>query len=82
MVMAKKKFEEALEELENIVERLDKGDLSLDESLSLFEEGIKLSRVCSQRLDEAEKKIEILLKDEDGNLYKEAFEEPKKDADS
>ena len=82
MVMAKKKFEEALEELENIVERLDKGDLSLDESLSLFEEGIKLSRVCSQRLDEAEKKIEILVKDEDGSLYKETFEEPKKDADS
>ncbi|MCX5895985.1 MAG: exodeoxyribonuclease VII small subunit [Proteobacteria bacterium] len=72
--MAKKRFEEALQELETIVHKLEEGNLSLDESLSLFEEGIKLSRLCAQRLDEAEKKIDILLKDENGTLYRKAFE--------
>ena len=72
--MAKKNFEKALDELENIVQRLDGNELSLDESLSLFEEGIKLSRFCSQKLDSVEKKVEILLKDDEGNLKKEPFE--------
>ena len=72
--MAKKNFEKALDELENIVQRLDENDLSLDEALSLFEEGIKLSRFCSQKLDSVEKKVEILLKDDEGNLNKEPFE--------
>jgi exodeoxyribonuclease VII small subunit len=71
--MAKKRFEEALQELENIVQRLEDGNLSLDESLALFEEGIKLSRLCAQRLDEAEKKIELLLKDENGSLSRQPF---------
>ena len=74
--MAKKKFEEALEKLEKIVQRLEDANLPLDEALSLFEEGIKLSRFCSQKLDEAEKKVEILLKNDSGNLYQEPFEEP------
>ena len=72
--MAKKKFEEALADLENIVQRLDENDLSLDESLSLFEEGIKLSRFCSQKLDSVEDKVEILLRDDEGNFKKEPFE--------
>jgi len=72
--MAKKNFEKALVDLENIVQRLDENDLSLDEALSLFEEGIKLSRFCSQKLDSVEKKVEILLKDDEGNLQKEPFE--------
>jgi len=71
--MAKKRFEEALQELENIVQRLEDGNLSLDESLALFEEGIKLSRLCAQRLDEAEKKIELLMKDETGSLSRQPF---------
>ena len=71
--MAKKRFEEALQELETIVHRLEDGNLSLDESLALFEEGIKLSRLCAQRLDEAEKKIELLLKDENGSLHRQPF---------
>lgn len=71
--MAKKRFEEALQELEAIVQRLEDGNLSLDESLALFEEGIKLSRLCAQRLDEAEKKVELLLKDEDGSLSRQPF---------
>ncbi len=72
--MAKKNFEKALADLENIVQRLDENDLSLDESLSLFEEGIKLSRFCSQKLDAVENKVEILLRDDEGNLQKEPFE--------
>ena len=72
--MAKKNFEKALADLENIVQRLDENDLSLDESLSLFEEGIKLSRFCSQKLDSVEDKIEILLRDDEGDLKKEPFE--------
>ena len=72
--MAKKNFEKALDELEDIVQRLDENDLSLDEALSLFEEGIKLSRFCSQKLDAVENKVEILLKDDEGNLKKEPFE--------
>ncbi len=72
--MAKKKFEEALQELETIVHRLEDGNLTLEESLSLFEEGIKLSRLCSQRLDVAEKKVEILLKNANGSLSRQPFE--------
>jgi exodeoxyribonuclease VII small subunit len=72
--MAKKNFEKALTDLENIVQRLDENDLSLDDALSLFEEGIKLSRFCSQKLDSVEKKVEILLKDDEGNIQKEPFE--------
>lgn len=76
--MAKKNFEKSLEELENIVERLDSDDLDLDKALSLFEEGIKLSRFCSQKLDAAEKKIGILLRDDEGTLRQEPFEEDQK----
>ena len=72
--MAKKNFEKTLADLENIVQRLDENDLSLDEALSLFEEGIKLSRFCSQKLDSVENKVEILLRDDEGNLKKEPFE--------
>ena len=72
--MAKKNFEKALADLENIVQRLDENDLSLDEALALFEEGIKLSRFCSQKLDSVENKVEILLRDDEGNLKKEPFE--------
>lgn len=74
--MAEKKFEEALHELETIVQRLEDAELPLDEALALFEEGIKLSKLCTQKLDKAEKKVEILLKDESGNLYRKPFQEP------
>ena len=80
--MAKKRFEEALQELETIVQRLEDGNLSLDESLALFEEGIKLSRLCAQRLDEAEKKIELLLKDENGSVSRQPFIPADEDADT
>lgn len=73
------KFEEALDKLEKIIEELENGNLSLDESLSAFEEGIKLSRICQKHLDEAERKIEILLKGEDGQLKLANFDSDLKD---
>ena len=59
-------FEDALRRLETIVERLESGDLPLEESLRLFEEGVGLTRVCAGRLDEAQRRIEMLTKTEDG----------------
>ena len=59
-------FEHALKKLERIVQQLEGGDLSLEESLGLFEEGVRLTRVCSSRLDEAERRIALLTKTEDG----------------
>ena len=66
-------FEEAIKRLEEIVGDLEKGEIPLDETLSLFEEGIKLSRFCREKLDEAEKKIDILLKDVGGSVHREPF---------
>jgi exodeoxyribonuclease VII small subunit len=67
--MAEKKqtFETSLKELERIVRRLEEGESSLEESLKLFEDGVRLSRECQERLNQAERRIEVLLKDEDGN---------------
>lgn len=63
-----KSFETSLAELEQIVGKLERGDLPLEESLELFEKGIKLSRECRERLTKAERRIEILMKDADGEL--------------
>jgi exodeoxyribonuclease VII small subunit len=62
----KKSFETSLNDLEKIVRKLEDGDLSLEESLKLFEDGVKLSRDCRERLSQAERRIEVLLKDADG----------------
>ena len=59
--MAKDKFEDNLNRLEAIVKKMESGELSLEESLKTFEEGIKLYRLCAQKLDEAERRVEILL---------------------
>lgn len=67
-------FEKALAELEQIVAKLEKGGLSLNESLALFEKGVKMSRFLRSELDKAERKVEILLKDEKGGLKAEDFE--------
>jgi exodeoxyribonuclease VII small subunit len=72
--MSEQSFEKALSELEGIVEKLEKGGLALDESLALFEKGVKLSRFLRGELEKAEKKIDILLKDEKGHIKKETFE--------
>jgi exodeoxyribonuclease VII small subunit len=67
-------FEKALADLEQIVAKLEKGGLSLNESLALFEKGVKMSRFLKAELDKAERKVEILLKDEKGNLRTEDFD--------
>jgi exodeoxyribonuclease VII small subunit len=65
---ADKKFEAALEELEQIVEQLETGELSLEDSLSAFETGVGLVRFCNQKLNDVEKKIEMLVRDKEGKL--------------
>ena len=67
-------FEESLNELERIVKQLENGDLPLEESLKLFEQGIKLSRLCKERLTAAERRIEVLVKDGRGGLNIAEFE--------
>jgi len=69
-------FESSLKELERIVEELEAGDLPLERSLELFEQGVTLSRECQKRLDEAERKVEILLKGSDGSYSPAPFDEP------
>ena len=73
--MAEMKFEDGLKRLEKIVEELENGSLSLDESLEKYEEGIKLSKACSKKLEVARKKVEILLKSEDGSVELKEFDE-------
>jgi exodeoxyribonuclease VII small subunit len=60
-MMAKEKFEDALEKLEDIVKKMEAGDIPLDESLKSFEEGIRLIRFCSAKLEETERRVEVLL---------------------
>lgn len=67
-------FEKALEDLEKIVEKLEKGGLSLSESLSIFEKGVKLAKFLREELEKAEKKVKILLKDEKGEVREEPFD--------
>jgi exodeoxyribonuclease VII small subunit len=68
-------FEKAFQQLEKIVQRLEGEELPLDESLQLFEEGIRLSRFCHQRLGEVEKKIELILADAKGQPVTEPFQD-------
>lgn len=70
-----KNFEEKLEELEKIAMQIEDGNLSLEDSISKFEEGIKLSKECTKILDDAEKKINILLENEEGEMVETKFEE-------
>lgn len=77
--MAEIKFEEALKKLEKIVEELEKGDLSLDEALKRYQEGIELSRSCAQRLDSAKKKIDVLVKNKKGEFELKPLAEEKLD---
>ncbi|MGC1106796.1 MAG: exodeoxyribonuclease VII small subunit [Candidatus Acidiferrales bacterium] len=70
----KGEFEKSLARLEEVVKRLESVDLPLDEAMKLFEEGVKLSRDCQKQLEEAEGRVEILLKKADGKLHAEPFE--------
>lgn len=69
-------FEAALKELEGIVEQLERGDLPLEKSLELFERGITLTRICQKRLDEAERKVEMLIQQQGGEPTTVPFDEP------
>lgn len=73
------KFEDCLQRLEKIVQELEKGDVPLDKSLTLFEEGMNLSSACRKELEHAEGKVEILLK-KNGKLHAEPFESQTEDA--
>ena len=73
-------FEKALADLEHVVDKLEKGGLALNESLALFEKGVKLARFLRDELDRAEKKVEILLKDEKGEVHAEPFDIDDEDA--
>ncbi len=68
-----KTFEASLNELERIVKQLEDGDLPLEESLKLFETGVRLSRECRERLNNAERRIEVLVKEADGSISLEPF---------
>jgi exodeoxyribonuclease VII small subunit len=68
-------FEESLKQLEKIVDQLERGDLPLEESLRLFEDGVRLSSACKQELDAAEGKVQILMKERDGSMRLETFGE-------
>ena len=79
MATRRNDFEKSFQQLEKIVQRLESEELPLDESLQLFEEGIRLSRFCHQRLEEVEKKIELILADAKGQPVTEPFEDEELD---
>src|SRR3972149_1802918 len=69
----KKKYAEALEELEKVVEQLESGELSLEDALAAFEAGVRLVKYCNQKLTEVERRIELLVKDKEGKLQLKAL---------
>ena len=75
MARKKEKFEEALQKLETIVTQMEEGDLPLEETLKAFEEGVRLARFCASKLDEAERKVEKLMRDQAGKLQTTSFSE-------
>lgn len=75
MAKKKEKFEEALQKLEAIVSQMEEGDLPLEETLKAFEEGVRLARFCASKLDEAERKVEKLIRDQAGKLQTTRFSE-------
>ena len=71
--MSKQTFEQAMKKLEQIVQELERGDQPLEKALKKFEEGVQLSKFCSEKLDETEKRVTILLQDQKGNLFEKPF---------
>ncbi len=80
MARKKEKFEEALQKLEAIVAQIEEGDLPLEETLKAFEEGVRLARFCASKLDEAERKVEKLMRDQAGKLQTTSFSEEEDDS--
>jgi exodeoxyribonuclease VII small subunit len=76
-----KTFETSLEELERIVRELEQGEMTLEKSLELFEQGVKLSRECQERLNQAERRIEILMRDKQGRAVVRPFDPESADGD-
>jgi exodeoxyribonuclease VII small subunit len=72
--MAKQTFEQAIQQLEKIVQELESGDLPLEQAMKKFEDGIQLSRFCAQKLDETESRITALLRDKNGNIQETVFD--------
>lgn len=73
--LSEQKFEDALKRLEDVLEALEHGDLNLEDSLKAFEEGVGLVRFCHEKLDEVERRVELLLKDNAGRLITKPFPE-------
>ena len=71
--MAKKTFEQSMKQLEQIVQELETGDLPLEKALKKFEDGVQLSRLCTEMLDETEQKVSILLKDQNREITEKPF---------
>lgn len=71
--MAKQTFENAMNKLEQIVKELESSDLPLEKAIKKFEEGVQLSKFCSDKLDETEKRVSILLRDQNGNVFEKPF---------
>jgi exodeoxyribonuclease VII small subunit len=75
--MAKKSFEQAMKQLEQIVQDLESSDMPLEKAIKKFEEGIQLSKFCTEKLDESEKRITILIQDAAGNIAEVPFDNQK-----
>jgi len=71
--MSAEKFEISLKKLEDAVSRLESGEISLEDSLKVFEEGVRNASICTRKLNEAQKKVELLLKQKDGSFKREEF---------
>ncbi|MGD9564252.1 MAG: exodeoxyribonuclease VII small subunit [Pyrinomonadaceae bacterium] len=76
-----KTFEASLNELERIVKQLEDGDMPLEDSLKLFEDGVRLSRECRERLTNAERRIEVLMKDSNGSIALEPVQIDEREVD-
>lgn len=79
--MATLSFEKAMEQLEDIVRELESGELPLEKALKQFEEGIKLSKLCTQKLEESEQKINLLMEQADGSIKTSTYESGESDSD-
>ena len=79
--MAKKTFEQAMKQLEKIVQDLESGDMALEKAIKTFEEGVQLSKFCSKKLDETEKRITILMQNSDGQIAEAPFPHGNNDRD-
>lgn len=80
MAKKKEKFEEALQKLETIVAQMEAGDLPLEDALKAFEEGVRLAKFCTTKLDEAERKVDKLIRDQAGKLQFTPFSEDEDDS--